>query len=318
MIETEMDFPYIVGEFASQRSIRKKLHTGNVRGINPTRFLNSDIVVFMNAHDPKQKKVNDGDKFNFRNVYHDSYNDSLGQYLYTGEGQKGDQTLSFGNKGLADAKKDGKKIHFFRQYIPRSNHQYIGEVEVSGFEYDTQEDLAGKQRRVIIFHLTPKPNKSISTIINSHDDAISREIESDLSTKPIITAEEIEKELKKINEKILKEGPKKGWDFNLPRTKIQLLRNQQIVRLLKLKHIKCMICLVSHFEKINGALYSDAAHIIPWNESHLDSVGNMIILCPTCHRKFDHAKYSERQKMYKKLTGNFPNTKFEKPEWSKT
>ena len=104
--------------------------------------------------------------FNFRNVYHDSYNDSLGQYLYTGEGQKGDQTLSFGNKGLADAKKDGKKIHFFRQYIPRSNHQYTGEVEVSGFEYDTQEDLTGKQRRVIIFHLTPKPNKSISTIIN--------------------------------------------------------------------------------------------------------------------------------------------------------
>ena len=79
-----------------------------------------------------------------------------------------------------------------------------------------------------------------------------------------------------------------------------------------------MICLVSHFEKISGALYSDAAHIIPWNESHLDSVGNMIILCPTCHRKFDHAKYSERQKMYKKLTDNFPNTKFEKPEWSKT
>ena len=76
-----------------------------------------------------------------------------------------------------------------------------------------------------------------------------------------------------------------------------------------------MICLVSHFEKISGALYSDAAHIIPWNESHLDSVGNMIILCPTCHRKFDHAKYSERQKMYKKLTDNFPNTEFEKPEW---
>ena len=44
MIETEMDFPYIVGEFASQRSIRKTLHTGNVRGINPTRFLNSDKV----------------------------------------------------------------------------------------------------------------------------------------------------------------------------------------------------------------------------------------------------------------------------------
>ena len=72
----------------------------------------------MNAHDPKQKKVNDRDKFNFRNVYHDSYNDSLGQYLYTGEGQKGDQTFSFGNKGLADAKKMVRKfISFVNTYL---------------------------------------------------------------------------------------------------------------------------------------------------------------------------------------------------------
>ena len=303
-----MDFPYIVGEYYSAHSIRKKYHTGGTQGINPKKDL---IIVFMSAHAPR-KDYGLRERFQFRNVYHDSYNDSLGAYLYTGTGQKGDQSLTGRNKSLANAKQNDQKIHLFRQHNPKSTHEYIGEVEVTEIENAIQKDSDDKERKVIIFHLTPISSISGKT---SYDDAISREIESDLSIKPTKTAEEIEKELKKINEKILKEGPKKGWDFKLPRTKIQLLRNQQIVRLLKLKHTKCMICLVSHFEKISGALYSDAAHIIPWNESHLDSVGNMIILCPTCHSKFDHAKYSERQKMYKKLTDNFPNTKFEKPEW---
>ena len=308
MIETEMDFPYIVGEYYSAHSIRKKYHTGGTQGINPKKDL---IIVFMSAHAPR-KDYGLRKKFKFRNVYHDSYNDSLGAYLYTGTGQKGDQTLTKGrNKSLANAKENGQKIHLFRQHNPKSTHEYIGEVEVTRIQNDIQKDSDDKERKVIIFHLTPISPTSGNT---SYDDAISREIESDISTKPTKTSEQIEKELKKINEKILKEGPKKGQIANR-RTKSQLLRNQQIIMLLKLKHTKCMICQVSHFEKISGALYSDAAHIIPWATSHNDSSENIIILCPTCHSKFDHAKITERQKMYKKLTDNFPNTKFEKPEW---
>ena len=304
-----MDFPYIVGEYYSAHSIRKKYHTGGTQGINPKKDLDL-IIVFMSAHTPR-KDYETRERFRFRNVYHDSYNDSLGAFLYTGTGQKGDQSLTGRNKSLANAKEDGQKIHLFRQHNPKSTHEYIGEVEVTRIQNDIQKDSDDKERKVIIFHLTPISPTSGNT---SYDDAISREIESDISTKPTKTSEQIEKELKKINEKILKEGPKKGQISNR-RTKSQILRNQQIVRLLKLKHTKCMICQVSHFEKISGALYSDAAHIIPWNESHLDSVGNMIILCPTCHRKFDHAKYSERQKMYEKLRKNFPDIKFEKPKW---
>jgi len=304
-----MDFPYIVGEYYSAHSIRKKYRTGGTQGINPKKDLDL-IIVFMSAHTPR-KDYETRERFRFRNVYHDSYNDSLGAFLYTGTGQKGDQSLTGRNKSLANAKEDGQKIHLFRQHNPKSTHEYIGEVEVTRIQNDIQKDSDDKERKVIIFHLTPI---SSSYEVLPDDDAISREIESDLSTKPTKTAEEIEKELTKINEKILKEGPKKGQISNR-RTKSQILRNQQIVRLLKLKHTKCMICQVSHFEKISGALYSDAAHIIPWNESHLDSVGNMIILCPTCHSKFDHAKYSERQKMYEKLRKNFPDIKFEKPKW---
>jgi 5-methylcytosine-specific restriction protein A len=308
MIETEMDFPYIVGEYYSAHSIRKKYHTGGTQGINPKKDL---IIVFMSAHAPR-KDYGLRKKFQFRNVYHDSYNDSLGAYLYTGTGQKGDQTLTKGrNKSLANAKENGQKIHLFRQHNPKSTHEYIGEVEVTRIQNDIQKDSDDKERKVIIFHLTPISPTSGNT---SYDDAISREIESDISTKPTKTSEQIEKELKKINEKILKEGPKKGQIANR-RTKSQLLRNQQIVTLLKLKHTKCMICQVSHFEKISGALYSDGCHIIRWATSHNDSSENIIILCPTCHSKFDHAKITERQKMYKKLTDNFPNTKFEKPEW---
>ena len=124
----------------------------------------------------------------------------------------------------------------------------------------------------------------------------------------------MDEKIKKLNLKILKAGPKKGHISNT-KTPADFQRNKQMVDLLKSKHTKCMICKIPNFEKISGALYSEASHIIPWVTSHNDSSENIIILCPTCHKKFDEAKITERQKMYKELTDNFPNTKFEKPEW---
>tara|TARA_B100000029_G_scaffold225539_1_gene223350 strand:- start:546 stop:1478 length:933 start_codon:yes stop_codon:yes gene_type:complete len=307
----EEDFPFIAGDFYEQSHVRKKLHTGGQQGICPCKFLDGDIVVFMNAHDAKKRNKNTSDA---ANIYHDSYNDSLGQYLYTGAGQKGDQTLTGRNLRLAEAKKNGKKIHFFRQYNPKSKHQYVGEVEVVGIKKGIQQDnsLIPIQRTVLVFHLSPTSSTPLHRI-TTYGESISREVESEISRSKKTDAE-IEVELKKINKKILKEGPKIG---NAPsvRNEAQTLRNKQIVTLLKQKHKKCMICRVPHFEKKDGSLFSTGAHIIDWKISHLDSIENIIILCPTCHSKFDHAKISDRKYMYKKLTENFPDTRFEKPLW---
>ena len=44
-----------------------------------------------------------------------------------------------------------------------------------------------------------------------------------------------------------------------------------------------------------------------------DASENIIILCPTCHKKFDNAKISKRVLMYKKLIQNYPDQDFTKP-----
>lgn len=78
-----------------------------------------------------------------------------------------------------------------------------------------------------------------------------------------------------------------------------------------------MICKQDHFERQNGELYSEVSHIIPFNLSHDDSVENLMVLCPTCHKKFDNARYFERMKLYRKLCRNFPQIKFKKPTFMK-
>ena len=142
---------------------------------------------------------------------------------------------------------------------------------------------------------------------------LSREIESELSqeTKKL-SKNEINKQIEKINKAIIKHGPKIGR-VSHKRTDSEFKRNKQIVKLLKIQHSECMICKIKHFETDNGSLYSDAAHIIPWSISHDDSKENIIILCPLCHKKFDHAIMNERKRMYSKLISNYLDIAFKKP-----
>jgi len=89
------------------------------------------------------------------------------------------------------------------------------------------------------------------------------------------------------------------------------------VTLLKERHEKCMVCNIPHFKKENNVAYSEVHHLIPWSTSYDDSRENLVVLCPTCHKKFDHAKISERISMYKQLLKNFPDLKFRKPPYIK-
>lgn len=302
-------FPLVPGEFYDQTTIRKKLSLGLSGGIRPS-MKNKLVAVFMNAHEPKPLRSED--KFGRVNVYHDYYDHATGLYHYTGAGQIGDQKITSTNRSLADAKLNERKIHFFRQYNVGSKHQYVGEVEVVGRGIARQKDLEGKDREVIVFYLRP-----FSEVITSEEEATSREVESEISIlkKPKRTISEIESDIDKINKKIQKVGPKKGIIY---RNEEQNKREKVIVTLLKERHEKCMVCNVPHFKKENNATYSEVHHLVPWSTSFDDSRENLVVLCPTCHKKFDHAKTSEKISMYKQLLKNFPDLKFRKPRFSGT
>lgn len=49
--------------------------------------------------------------------YHDHWTTD-GDYIYSGEGKTGDQTMSLGNKAIVDAENDEKKIHLFVKFSP--------------------------------------------------------------------------------------------------------------------------------------------------------------------------------------------------------
>jgi hypothetical protein len=57
------------------------------------------------------------------------------------------------------------------------------------------------------------------------------------------------------------------------------------------------------------ATTTEIAHIVPWAESHDNSLENLIALCPNCHTRFDHKKEIDRTavKMYKHNLGILNN-----------
>ncbi len=310
-----INFVYEVGQFYKHTLVRKKLKLGNSSGIIP-KSNEGFIIVFMSKKNKKHEKNSKSGKFNFQNVYHDYYNDATGNYHYTAQGQVGTQTIEKGvNRILAESKEKELTVHLFRQHAPNANHQYVGEVEVIGTEDSIQGDLKKINRDAIRFILKPIAGKSTSTENYSEDELLSREIESELSQESKkLLKNEINEQIEKINKAIIRQGPKIGQVIH-KRTDSEFKRNKQIVKFLKMKHSECMICKIDHFETVNGSLYSDAAHITPWSVSHDDSKENIIILCPLCHKKLDHATINERKKMYSKLISNNPDTAFKKPDF---
>lgn len=72
-------------------------------------------------------------------------------YLYTGEGQTGDQQLVRGNKALLS---DNRLLLFSRQ--DSKSWIYVGEVKLDAepFEVATAKDRTGKMRKVFVFRFT--------------------------------------------------------------------------------------------------------------------------------------------------------------------
>ena len=91
---------------------------------------------------------------NTSNPYLD-FIDNSGNYLYVGKGTTGNQTLTGVNGKLVNAKEIGTKIHLFWQKYPNSDHEYIGEMNLNGYEPITQLDKNGDDRIVYVFTLSP-------------------------------------------------------------------------------------------------------------------------------------------------------------------
>lgn len=111
--------------------------SGFGRGINPT----DRTVVLISSIGKASGKF----------VYHDKWT-ADGDYLYSGEGKTGDQTLSKGNLAIRDAARNGKKIHLFVKFSPQE-YYYQGIFELVDYTYEDEKDEDGNIRKEYKFRL---------------------------------------------------------------------------------------------------------------------------------------------------------------------
>lgn len=111
--------------------------SGFGRGINPT----DRTVVLISSIGKASGKF----------VYHDKWT-ADGDYLYSGEGKTGDQTLSKGNLAIRDAACNGKTIHLFVKFSPQE-YYYQGIFELVDYTYEDEKDEDGNIRKEYKFRL---------------------------------------------------------------------------------------------------------------------------------------------------------------------
>ena len=112
------------------------------RGCNPTE----DAIVLISSIE-----VASG---NF--VYHDKWTQD-GDYIFSGEGAKGDQKKTKNNSEIMNAKSNGKEIHLFVKFSS-DEYYYQGIFEVEGYTYEDDRDENGNMRKEYKFRLRRKNN----------------------------------------------------------------------------------------------------------------------------------------------------------------
>jgi 5-methylcytosine-specific restriction protein A len=77
-----------------------------------------------------------------------------GTFRYFGEGQKGDMTLTKGNKAIANHAADGKDLLLF-EMLGGGNIRFRGPFNCAGYSFENGKDQHGNIRKAIVFHLVP-------------------------------------------------------------------------------------------------------------------------------------------------------------------
>jgi len=84
-------------------------------------------------------------------------------YLYTGEGQVGDMTLTGGDRAIAAHGEEGKALHLF-QHVRPGWYRYVGEFEYGGHERrENVPDRWGRPRTAIVVRLRPKASGGVGS-----------------------------------------------------------------------------------------------------------------------------------------------------------
>jgi len=133
-----------VGEVLKRTEIHSRYGGGGMGGIEPSART-PNIFIFTS---------DSGTTFGY------NFDEELedGSFLYTGDGQLGDQDPTVGgNKAIIEHRKKGRALRLFESAEKKTFVRYVGEFELADAEPETRRapDAKGDERDVLVFHLVP-------------------------------------------------------------------------------------------------------------------------------------------------------------------
>ena len=261
-----------INEIYSQQDIKEELECTIMRGMNyktDTRRL-----VLIRNH--------------VKSIYADKQEGTI--LYYTGEGRKGNQTLSAANARLLESKDGSIEVVLF-EVFKTTEYTYKGQVKlIDDPSIEIQPDEDGTPRNVYIFPLEILNNAAIIT-----DDHTVIEIKK-----------EKERRAKKLsNEEVLKKAEqtlqtKPGYSYT--KTRVYQRSEYVVEAVLRRSNGICELCdCQAPFIKKDKTPYLEVHHIEQLAKGGSDTINNAAALCPNCHRKMHSLGLDEDIRKLKEL-----------------
>lgn len=244
------------GLFLTNNELMKEFSVANSGGMRKSN--KNNVLVIISDHT--------------KGLYDDKY---YGNELhYTGMGLEGDQELNYRqNKTLAESNKNGVDVHLFEVFKAKE-YIYRGMVKLCKEPYqEIQLDKNNNERTVWIFPL----------IIIDSEDIIDSSVYDICYENKI---KEIKKMSRKNLERLVKEKNNVKTSYRTIKT-TTYIRDPYIAEYAKLRADGfCQLCEEkAPFYTKNNKPYLEAHHLKWLSKGGIDTIDNVVALCPNCHRK---------------------------------
>jgi 5-methylcytosine-specific restriction protein A len=208
------------------------------------------------------------------NVYTDKIINGI--YHYTGQGMKGDQSLTFAqNKTLSESNVNNVKLHFF-DVFHEGEYVYLGEVRLESNPYqDDQVDTEGNLRKVWIFPLRILAENELDSFIDQ--ELLNEQFDQQLKTLRDMDVETLK--TRAINS---------GSQASSRKTTTKTYIRNPFIALYTKRRAQGICELCSEFAPFSDQLgepYLESHHIIWLSNNGPDTIENTVALCPNCHKR---------------------------------
>lgn len=205
--------------------------------------------------------------------YEDSWENGL--FLYSGEGQKGDQKFKAGNKAIRDHAEDGRDLLLFTNL--KKGVRFEGVFHYVGHQIRPGRDGDGNLRDLIVFHL--KPEDGVADTLPGVS-----EYGSTGTLTPTGNFEELRARAYAAAKPTVKRSSAKESLHSYYE------RSSDIkAYVLERSEGACESCgNKAPFTSRSGGFYLEAHHIHRLSDRGLDDPRHVAAICPNCHREIHH------------------------------